>query len=396
MRARSPLYVLAVVGLVAGACGTAKQKVPGVDVRSLQTDIGLGAAKLPFPGAEVFNTNPEDITPPPFSPRSFPTPRSFSTGPEPCPEAGPLDFPKEEAGTAAKWDADGDGKQDLPKAGSYRWKAALSGQFSGRKFGPVPFFRLRDIADVKPDATGPNAYTFTIIDQGGFGGVLTTKTTFLVIPRSPAERSGTQSDVAEGIYLQKIESATIGSDGRIQPITFTPAPPVLYVAFPLDVGDDVDVTGVDPSTGWRLHNVAEVKGKLQIDACGERIDSWLSEGRQEFTYKINTQRPAPGCTRDPAGYDTCAYSYSYAFVTQLGGLLAYERVEQPPAPPPPPTPTPPPPTPPRVPPPTASPSPTPPTPRPTPSPSPTPKPTHPPTEDFTVLEQNIGQIEPSL
>ena len=179
----------------------------------------------------------------------------------------------------------------------------------------------------------PGAFTFAQTqtnfadyrnDQG------TTTTIFRVVPTSPVDSEQVASDAGAGVFIEQIIFRGKDSEGRDVETTFQPVPAVQLIAFPVEdgsgnggsaaaSGQPIETSsGVDPATGARLTIQGKVKGKRQIDACGDRVDSWFVDALQIYQY--------------PAGNgqtETIEANYDYGIAPQYGGMIVYEHIDAP-------------------------------------------------------------------
>jgi hypothetical protein len=320
--------LILVCALVFSSCGSAGGDQQGVGVRSINTDVGLGVeVQLGAPANVVVEQTQRrrpDQRPPRFTLPPIVQPTAAPT--RPCPAAGPFDFPAEETGTVA---------QGRPKPGNYAWK------IEGRAYGSagveeIDQFETRTIADVQDDPASSDAFSFKqtqtfLIDDRRGAGTLTT--TFRVVPTSPGQTDTTRSDAGRGVFIVSIVFNGKDEEGRNITSEFNPVPAVQIMGFPVKDGGGVagstptqtgarpveSSAGTDPGSGAQLRVTGTVKGKKQVDACGQRIDSWFTDAQQTFTY-----------TDDRTGQtQTLESNYDYAIAPQFGGMLVSEHTEAP-------------------------------------------------------------------
>lgn len=321
--------VLAAGAVLFSSCSGSSGSRPGVGVRSINTDIGLGVeVQLGAPANIVVETatrrRPEqrlpDFTLPPIV---QPSPAAM----RPCPEAGPLDFPAIETGTEVR---------GRPAEGDYPWKIEGS-EVGSAGVVEIDEFETRTISEVADDSSGPGAFTykqrqtFLIDDRGASGGSITT--TFRVTPVSPGQTDVTRTDAGRGLFIESIVFEGKDQEGRTITSEFSPVPAVQLIAFPVQDGDGVagatptqagstpieSSSGTDPGSGAQLTVTGKVDGKRQIDACGERVDAWFVDAAYRFTYTDDRT----GQTR------TLESNYDYGVATQYGAQLVFEKVDAP-------------------------------------------------------------------
>jgi hypothetical protein len=314
-------------GLLLGSCASAAEVKRGVGVRSINTDIGLGInpESAAAPANTVVRTEtgstgiqqPPEITVPPLS--FYSPPPSIKMK---CPVAGAFEFPAVEAGVEPT---------GRPVATNYPYKIDGTVDAGGGPY-PVDTFETRTIKDVQDSPAGPGAFRYTQIqrysaDQRVTGEI---STVLRVVPQSPAQTDRTNSDAGRGIFIESISFKGKDRNGNLVESTFNPQPAVQMIAFPVVQGGGVagqapqtgtpvtSSSGTDPSNGSSLTLTGNVKGKKQVDACGKKVDSWLVDTTQRFTYNDgNGQR------------ETLESRYRYAFAIQYGSILVYERTEAP-------------------------------------------------------------------
>jgi hypothetical protein len=286
----------------------------GVGVRSINTNVGLGIELEAAAPANTVVQSPRrrrlpdepQSTIPPFD---FEIPQPSN---RPCPEAGPFDFPDVEAGVEP---------QGRPAAGSYPWK--LDGEVTtGAGVFPVDTFETRLINRVEDHPSIPDAFTFDVtqenlVDERQNRGTLTTR--YRVVPRPAVQQEQVPNDAGKGLFIEGIVFRGEDSEGRQVETEFAPSPAIQLTAFPVKDGTAVDSTGTDPSTLASLTIRGMVKGHKQIDACGDRVDTWFTDAEQIFRYTDNRT----GQT------ETLVSNYDYGVATQYGGLIVFEHVDAP-------------------------------------------------------------------
>jgi hypothetical protein len=326
LRSNVRFFAAIVAGaLLFGACSTSSDVKHGVGVRSINTDIGLGidVNASTAPANTVVTPRQQGPNAPP--PITIP-PLTFYTPPpavqRKCPVAGPFDFPAKEAGVEPT---------GRPVATTYPHK--IDGSVDAGA-GPVKLdtFDSRTIKDIQDVSGEPMAFRYSqtqsfLVDQRQ-QGVLTT--TFRVVPVSPAQTSRTNSDVGRGIFIESIHFQGRSGNNSVS-TSFNPQPLVQLMAFPVIQGAGVagntpqtgtpitSSSGTDPQTGANLRITGTVKGKKQVDACGKKVDSWLTTTTEDFTYTDSST----GQTQ------TLESRYDYAFAIQYGSILVYEHTEAP-------------------------------------------------------------------
>lgn len=309
LRIASAAVVLVLVGL---AC-SGPDREQGVAVRALGTDVGLGI--------DIGDESPVETVirrakrPPPLPKRA---PEKFTLEPEgtpipvreACPAAGPFDFPKEEAGID---------NQGRPATDVHTWKYDVTVTNEQGTFSDDVLIG-RIVSDVEDDPGIPGAFRFTL---SGFVFAESPETAsisvrYLVVPASPAQTEQTSADLGEGLYIQALITRGVDENGQPRQSTFEPVPPVLIFPYPAVPGTEIDSTGFD-NFGNQLSVKGVVKPKEQLDACGERIDSWLVDG--ELTLAATNQ--------DNLQREEFALDYDYNVAPQFGSLVVGEEIALP-------------------------------------------------------------------
>ena len=296
----------------------------GVGVREINTNVGLGIELDQAAPPNIVVQRPQrrqlerpESTLPPFD---FEVPKPVD---RPCALAGPFDFPKEETGVVPK---------GRPKAGTYPWK--LDGRVAtGDGVFKVDDFETRTISAVEDHPNAPGAFRFTVTqpyyaDLRSDTGATST-TVYRVVPSSPVNSEQVASDAGAGVFIEQIVSKGKDAEGNAVQSTFNPVPPVQLIGFPVEDGAGnggstqtgapiSSSSGVDPATGAQLTIQGTVKGKRQIDACGDRVDSWFVDGAQFFRYPSGNGQT-----------ETFEANYDYGIAPQFGGMLVYEHIDAP-------------------------------------------------------------------
>ena len=313
----SRLLAAAVVLVLFGLACSGPDRTQGVAVRNLGTDVGLGVEPTDAgPANVVVRRARRPSAPDPRAPEKF-TIDAPGTTPLPvrarCPAAGTFDFPKEEAGIAPK---------GIPAEGVLSWK--YEGSVDTEQ-GTVQVDQIlpRLVGNVVFDPAIDGAFRYSITDftlyddRANSGGRL--ETTYLVVPDSPAESDASSRDEGRGMYLASIVFRSMeGGEQTEQRFEWTP--PVLMFPFPAVPGTQIDSTGVNAADGSRLTITGRIERKAQLDACGDRIDSWLVDGDMlfEVTDPETLQR------------ESFESDYDYNIAPQFGSLLVGEHVKAPP------------------------------------------------------------------
>jgi hypothetical protein len=323
LRPRRTTALLALlIALVASACSSSKI-TRGVRVQDVNTDVGLGVEpQLGAAPPNIAVTRPiprERLGPivyPTLPPFEFETPT-----PAVCPRAGDFDFPEKDAGV--------DPPEGVrPSEGGYKY--FLEGKITSDT-GEVDVrqFETRVLSDVKDDTAAPGAYTFTVqqtqlLDERvGTGKLVTTYRVvptgnFRTVPNPPAPAPGV-SDTGRGVYLVSIRFQGVDDEGRPFESRFDPSNPLLILPYPVVQGTEINASGTDPQTGTQVTITGEVTGKKQVDACGERVDTWLIDAVESYRFS----------DPDTLQTETIEADYDYGVAPQFGGMILYERVVAP-------------------------------------------------------------------
>jgi hypothetical protein len=290
LRRKSFIALVAALALLS-ACVRDKDPEPGV--RSITTDLEYKA--LREKSAAPPNTIPEAPKSPP-PPATFPP---FDQGP-----IGPIEPPRQACPTAApteQADVDvGPVVSAMPKVGDYLWKVEGSTAIEGsdQRFGLVPYIKKK-IENVEGTK---EAFTFETVERefvagGGSGSVVRT---FFSVDDT-------------GVSVTRIDRQTPDGDES----SFQPLQAVRYLVTPVEFGPETEWSdqGIDVASGeiQTLTHTAYVKGRITLDACGERIRGWEVHGDQQYT----------------KGSEVISRSFDYAIATQYGGIVVYENVKSP-------------------------------------------------------------------
>lgn len=256
---------LVLAGALLAGCGP----VPPLEVavREFDSSVTYGLAETTAPPATTPVPPPVPApapvpalpAPPPPAPVIVQLPP-----PSACPSAGPL--------TAAAQPALPE-STSAPQAASYPWR--IDGSItSGGRSKPLPATATEQVTNVVSAAASTSGdYTYDVVDSAaGPDGTQTVTTSFEVVPEpAGGEVSGVATTQASGIYITKVTTANaVGG----QPVTFVPAPPILYLPFPADLtpAPSWTVNSADGSTAETY--TAHIKGHGRVDACGTVLDGW--------------------------------------------------------------------------------------------------------------------------
>lgn len=191
---------------------------------------------------------------------------ALPTSEVPCPTAGPL----APAAVAAS-----DTPASPPVAATYSWREAGSITLNGSTV-QFPASDSMTVANVtNPDSQGVFSYDVTTTG-GGLDGRETVTTTYEVVPAPGGGTvGGVNTNQASAIYITKVVTAepTTG-----QQLTFTPSPPIEYLAVPAAQTDPawmIDSTDTSPTGDVTVEKgMAQITGHGRVDACGTVLDAW--------------------------------------------------------------------------------------------------------------------------
>jgi hypothetical protein len=317
LRSSRLFALLAVFALLVTGCVRNKQAEPGV--KAITTDLQYKELqkKSAAPANTVPNALPTLEQPPSLRPFD-----DSGLGPvtpiETCPSAPPTEQPDEDATNKVS---------RMPKAGDYLWKVNGGELIQGTIRLEYQRYVKRAIENVKGSITNGNAeLTFETVERELRLSKPQTapevRSFFNVTQQTPDDRTvrpgmGTTATSGRtgqaGVRLVRLERKT--SSGNTT--TFVPSTPVRYLITPVLVGSEsfwldqvVDTSGSEPQT---LTHQAYVKGRMTIDACGEKIRAWHVVADQTYS------RSGMSVTRH----------FEYGISTQFGGILTFEHVESP-------------------------------------------------------------------
>lgn len=321
-RAQGASLLLAV--LVLGGCVSPNEA--GVGVRDMEANIvfgvkddggkdGAGGSAL---ATGEFLTGPEAISPgevqflPEQRERPTVSKPKFTPALRPanaCPPAAANTF----AETAAPLNV-----TEAPKVGSYRWKKGGEAEFTlipNQKF-PISGFEQRLVTESAKVANSPDnpapglEFVFKVVQPDGNQGQAVTTYRVKTMARSvSANPSFTDARArtgvpGRGVAIEKVEKFD-RSGGRVD--EFAPSTPLLV--FPLEVvqGESFQSSAVDPKTGRSIQIQAQVKERVEVDACGKILSGWLVDG---------TRTESGGGGPQP---------YKYVVAPQMGGMVISEE-----------------------------------------------------------------------
>lgn len=231
-----------------------------------------------------------------------------------CPVATVNDFPRAVS--------NGHITTERPATGQYRWKRSGKYTPADSSIGiTVAGFQQRQITEFRDASPDPKNgfvdYTFKTI-QPHFGAANVTIVTNWHVrhlasddPPVTTVRGQQVASTSGGVFLTSTEFRKKTAAGD-EVTTFTPGGSgVVYIPLPFNIGVTFKSVGVDPKTFDTLQNEGKVTRKVQVDACGQVIDSYRVEATQTFT----------------SGQKTATQAYNYEIATSMGGVLVMEEID---------------------------------------------------------------------
>lgn len=302
MRRSTLIASLCVLTLVGTSCVRDKDPEPGLraittdlQYKELQEDSAAPPNTVPAERPETVQETPPSETLPPFE--------DAPPGPVPpatCPEAAPTEQADEDVNSTKVV-----GK---PANGDYLWKVDGSEWYGAGndeddpdddvRLGLSPFVK-KQIQNTKVD---DDEMTWEVVER---------------------ELSATNPDTATvrsffragptGVAVERIERKT----QRGQTSTFAPLEPVRYLVLPVKFGSQnawsdqaIAVVGGEVQV---LEQTAYVRGRITIDACGERVRAWHVVADQHYR----------------KGAEEIVRHFEFGVATQLGGIVIYEDIRSP-------------------------------------------------------------------
>lgn len=296
------------LAVLLSACGSEPE--PGVGVRAITTELAFGVPEEdPIPAApsgmaedEEDETVPVVVEEPPRPPPDDDGDREPAPEVEMCPEAPLTAAPEEVAPSVV---------EEEPVEGRYRWMVEGSGFLAGIGRISLDGMRTRMIRDVEETDEG---FRYTVQETE-----IRVNNPALVRTTYEVERDEETGE--GGIYITEIYRRSQEREG-----TFNPAPPVLVFPLPAQIGESpagvgvhveeeqMDTTGVDPTTQEALRHSGTIVGREHIDACGELVDAYYVEAMQEFVSGTG---------------ESYQRKFDYAVATHMGGIIIFEDVQRP-------------------------------------------------------------------
>ena len=309
--------------LVTGCAGVGDA---GVAIRPLSVDVVFGVPPeisvaappnvptldLPQQPTGDFTFRPTPATVPPVPPRAV----------DPCPVAPVTSAARLEAPLAVT--------TERPRIGDYRWRRSVSvseGDESAAR-PPVTGFEQRQILSweereqVNPANREP-AFGYSTLQPSVDDPMVLVKIDWNY-DDSPAQRvnppaaaQGQSEELRpqrvgnDGLAIERITRYAVQEDGSLEPIglPFQPSRPVTYLTHPVTMQDTMRSVGTDPVTLATMVVTHKPVDKIQVDACGEKVDAIVVEATMTFTQ----------------GPDTTTSELRYGVATQYGAVIVFEE-----------------------------------------------------------------------
>lgn len=292
------LCLLAMASLTAGAC--VQPDPPSVGIKSLAADIVFGATPIEEeetqpttfepPATETAAQEIDELPPQVFAP---PAPKTFPTTPfraeRPkttvvCPDAAIDEFPDITAPLNVPADA-------LPKEGLYRWKKSGTREVTRGVMVPVTGFEERAIRNVTVGAADPASssrrrFTFEMVQPFG-DGLAVTKYAVDTAARSSevnntlGEQRVTAGEPERGVVIDSVTYTDSGGTAVRRP--FSPVTGLLLTPLPIRTGEMFQSVAVDPATQQTWRYDAQLTTRDRVDACGEMLEGWRTNGTLTVT-----------------------------------------------------------------------------------------------------------------
>jgi hypothetical protein len=326
---------LALLAMTASAC--VKANKPGVAIKNLQSNIVFGinppAAPLGPSGFDTTSDSVPDV--------AVPAGRALPNFDRPATQLC------EPAGISAATDSATLDVAKLPEVGTYRWRQQGLIYVNGVKIPVLGVFLNRQIKNVSKVTEQTTPIGGSAINQA-----VVTKT-FTYEVRSDRSVQGVNSgykvdtfqvkdhpvvvnlnngipvagggigkavilgDPERGITLKKSE--LFAPNGRLIG-SFAPAIGLLMLPLSVVSGENWQSVAIDPANGAVTVLDGTVTKRQSVDACGTLIDGWAVRAREYFAGTTVT---------DPTQTAAQLVQYDYAFATQDGGKLIYEKLGPP-------------------------------------------------------------------
>lgn len=295
---------------------------PSVGIRPLAMDIVFGATPIEEEETEppAFNpattTDEVDVLPPqifePPGPKSFPRPPFEAPKPVavPCPAAAIDEFPDVVAPLNVTPGA-------RPQEGLYRWKKVGTRTLPDGTVLDLSGFEERAIRNVAEGAADPakearERFTFEMVQPSGDLVAVTRYSVDTLATSSEANSPAgdlrlSAGEPERGVVIDSV-TYTDESNAQTQP-PFSPLTGLLLTPLPIRTGEDFQSVAIDPATqqAWRYD--AQLVKRDRVDACGEILDGWRTEGTLTVTGANGGER-----------------SFSVIVAPQYGGMPILEHV----------------------------------------------------------------------
>lgn len=320
----STLLALVAVGGLSAACVSPGK--PGVTVDAIQADIVFGVEKplvgeVPPPTASTGGSDLGSIVPDlrvPFrnrvSDRFSNIQYTVNSSDAACPTAPPTEAPDVVAP---------DNASSPPAEGLYLWQRSGTRNVvvQGASYtSPISGYESRLVRAV--DKISATRWTFEVVQPDLSGATLVTTYAVNTDPTEvenpttgnrgvAAPYVGQTTRVGEPLRGLTLERQDTYDGNGILIGTFDPADPVLLAPLPVLSGETWTSVGVDPRSGQTIRVDGIMSRRDSVDACGTRLDAWLSDMTVTYSGSQETVRELD------------------LFVsTELGGMPIGERISE--------------------------------------------------------------------
>lgn len=321
----SRALLLAVVGGLGAAC--VSPKVPGVKVDAVQADIVFGVeqpavGEVPPPTAvEVPDARQGGVAPDLRVPFRNRIPDRFSNvqydvapSDADCPTAPPTEAPDVVAP---------DNASAPPAEGLYTWKRSGNQTVvvQGTSYdSPISGFEHRLVRAL--DKISDTRWTFEVVQPDLSGATLVTTYAVNTDPTEvedpttggrgvTAPKVGQTTRAGEPLRGLTLERQEYYDGNGILVGEFDPVDPILLAPLPVLSGETWTSVGIDSRSGQTIRVDGVMARRESVDACGSRLDAWLSDMTVAYSGTSETTRELD------------------LFVsTELGGLPIGERISE--------------------------------------------------------------------
>lgn len=306
------------MALAAAACAGPTPPLE-VGIKEYPTDVVLGALKraaTPAPMPPVALNVPPSFFGPRLPVEDGVTTTTRVTRPAPpCAEDDPL-VPVKAMAEVRATVPPAQAEYPFRTVGEFRSSGANAAQ------GTYPGQSTRAVTNVVQSDDG--SYTFDV--TATLGDQVTT-TGYRVVPTGPAPGRA-------GVFITKVVD-----NGR----AFTPAPEMLLLQFPAELGTFWKVNAVDPVTQQTMSYNAAIDRKMRVNACGTPVEAWQVRIDGQLVFSCTPAEFGPPATTIRPERQTCvdldaggaqagqesvvSFTATYGIATQFGGISVYDKVE---------------------------------------------------------------------